>query len=1038
MKKVLYQKLKQTLGMKSFFILLLVLLNSTAQAQNLNVSGTVKSATDNVPMIGVTVMITGSSTGTVTDLDGNYALRNVPAGATLQFSYVGYVSQKISVNGQVHINVTMHEDSKTIDEIVVIGYGVQKKSDVTGAISSVKSDDLLNSPSSDAASALQGRVSGVQVVNNSGAPGTAPTIRVRGYSSNGSSNPLYIVDGLKVSDISYLDPSSIKSMEILKDAASAAIYGAEAGNGVILITTKNGDKGKTKISFDAQWTFSSLSKKIDLMNAEQFKKFYSEGAGNTFTQLCNTYNIEGTDTDWQDEMYETGKIQKYNLGLQGGNDQGTFFMTIGYMNNDGMIKMDKDYYQRVTAQINASYKLRPWLEVGTSNTLTHSKSSTLSEDSRYGLMRGIVLADPLTPVYYNTLPSYMENNIANGMHPIQAADGRYYGYSWQLGGASNPLAMVENQTLAYKRAFVNGMTYANITPIKNLVFTTRLGYTMGSLNENDFHPIYLDAYDSSADTDLRLVNGTYQTVYYQWENFANYSLKTKAGDFSIMAGMSYSDYEQNNSGGLTNAVSSNANNFYYLDYSTNGADDYVTGGKTKRRQIAYYGRFGWSFLNRYNAQFNFRADSYDSAYLDLNHNWGYFPSVSIGWTFSNEPFMKNLVGKAFTYGKFRGSYGVNGSISNLGGYMYAATLQTGQYDISSNTANTAYWLDNKLYQGTYPSNSLANPKLRWERSKQIDFGLDLRFFNDRLSTTIDYYHKLTDGLLIQSVSPLSTGTKTVYQNLGKVINSGVEIELEWRDNIGDFSYGIKGNIATVNNKVEEYRGKDTRLGGSGLLAASSQLTYFEEGYPLWYIRGYQLDGIDPQTGAPIYHDFDGVDGISEADRTDLGSAIPDFTYGITLTAAYKGFDLSIYGTGASGNKLVYGMMSTSDQVWNNRPQFLYEGRWTSAGSAATMPSAQYQIYDPRFYNSNAFVFDASFFKIKQIQFGYTLPKNLLQKIGIETVRTFVSLDNFFTFTDYPGSDPEVNGSGSAYSALAIDYGGYPMSKSVSFGVNVSF
>ena len=366
MKKVLYQKLKQTLGMKSFFILLLVLLNSTAQAQNLNVSGTVKSATDNVPMIGVTVMITGSSTGTVTDLDGNYALRNVPAGATLQFSYVGYVSQKISVNGQVHINVTMHEDSKTIDEIVVIGYGVQ--------------------------------------------------------SSNGSSNPLYIVDGLKVSDISYLDPSSIKSMEILKDAASAAIYGAEAGNGVILITTKNGDKGKTKISFDAQWTFSSLSKKIDLMNAEQFKKFYSEGAGETFTQLYNTYNIEGTDTDWQDEMYETGKIQKYNLGLQGGNDQGTFFMTIGYMNNDGMIKMDKDYYQRVTAQINASYKLRPWLEVGTSNTLTHSKSSTLSEDSRYGLMRGIVLADPLTPVYYNTLPSYMENNIANGMHPIQAAD----------------------------------------------------------------------------------------------------------------------------------------------------------------------------------------------------------------------------------------------------------------------------------------------------------------------------------------------------------------------------------------------------------------------------------------------------------------------------------------------------------------------------------------------------------------------------------------------------------------------------------------
>lgn len=1038
MKQIFLRNQKWTHLMKGLFVLMFMCIASTICAQNINVSGTIKSAVDDEPIIGVTVMVVGTTNGGVTDIDGHFSLHNVPAKGSLRISYVGFVTQTIAVNGRKTIDVTMQEDTKTIDEVVVIGYGMQKKSDVTGAISSVKSDELLNSPISDAASALQGRVSGVQVVNNSGAPGSTPTIRVRGYSSNGSSNPLYIVDGLKVSDISYLEPSSIKSMEILKDAASAAIYGAEAGNGVILITTNEGEKGKTKITFDAQWSFTKLANKIDLMNAGQFKNFYSEGTGDAFNNLYDTYNIAGTDTDWQDEMYETGKIQKYNLGVQGGNDQGNFFVALGYMNNDGMIKLDKDYYKRVTGQINASYKLRPWLEVGTNNTITYSKSSTLSEDNRFGLMRGVVLADPLTPVYYKTLPDYMENNIANGMHPLKSPEGQYYGYSWQVGGAANPLAMTNNQTLAYKRAFVNGMTYANITPVKNLVFTTRLGYTLGSLNQNDFHPVYLDSFNASSDTDLRLVNATYQTSYYQWENFANYMLDTKAGEFSIMAGMSYSAYEQNSSGGLTNQVSSNADNFYYLDYSTNGADDYVNGGKHQRRQIAYFGRLGWSFLDRYNLLFNFRADSYDSAYLDLNHNWGYFPSISVGWTFSNEPFMENVMGKAFSYGKLRASYGVNGSISNLGGYMYAAALQTGQYDIANNTANMGYWLDNKLYQGTYPSSALANPKLRWERSKQIDLGLDLRFFDGRLSATADYYYKLTDGLLIGSVSPLSTGTKTVYQNLGKVSNTGVELELEWRDNIGDFTYGIKGNIATVKNKVKEYKGEGTRLGGSGLLASSSPLTYFEEGYPLWYIRGYQFDGVDSQTGAPIYHDFDGVDGISEADRTDLGSAIPDFTYGVTLTAAYKGFDLNVYGAGANGNKLVYGMMSTSAEVWNNRPTFVYDGRWTAPGDKATNPSAMYQINDPRFCNSSAFVYDASYFKIKQIQLGYTLPKHILNKIGIDTVRAFVSLDNFFTFTDYPGSDPEVNGSGTAYSALALDYGGYPMAKSVSFGINLAF
>lgn len=317
-------------------------------------------------------------------------------------------------------------------------------------------------------------------------------------------------------------------------------------------------------------------------------------------------------------------------------------------------------------------------------------------------------------------------------------------------------------------------------------------------------------------------------------------------------------------------------------------------------------------------------------------------------------------------------------------------------------------------------------------------GLDLRFFKSRLTATLDYYHKITDGLIVASVAPLSTGTQIQYQNLGKVTNDGLELELEWRDNIGDFSYGIKGNFASVSNKVKEYKGEGTRLGGASLAASSTNLTYFEEGYPLWYIRGYQLDGVDTKTGEPIYHDFDDNGQITENDRTNLGSAIPDFTYGLTLNAAYKGFDLMVYGTGASGNKLVYGIMSTTPESRQNRPTFLYNDRWTSGHTTASMPGAVYQINDNRFYNSDAFVFDASYFKIKQIQLGYTLPKKWLTPIGLETVRAYLSLDNFFTFTSYPGTDPEVNGSAAGSQYLALDLGGYPMAKSFSFGFNVAF
>jgi TonB-linked SusC/RagA family outer membrane protein len=1026
---IIKQAVSETKGTSEFVI-----------QQQKTISGKVIDSSGS-PLPGVSVVVKGTTDGTITDSNGKYSISKVSQNNILQFSFVGMKTQEIVIGGKSEINVKLEDETIGLGEVVAIGYGVQKKSNITGAISSIKAEDLAGSLVSNAASAIQGKVSGVQVVNTSGAPGSAPTIRVRGYSSNGKSDPLFIVDGLKVKDINYLEPSSIKSMEILKDAASAAIYGAEAGNGVILITTKSGNKGQTKVSMDVLYSSSTLASKVDLLNADKYKQYYTEAYGDAFTSLYNQYNIAGTNTDWQDVMYGTGKMQKYNVSVQGGNESGNMFLSLGYMNNDGMVTMDRDFYQRFTGQINSSYKIKPWMEVGTNNTITNVKNSTLSENNvQYGMMKGILVQDPLTPVVYNpnNLPARIQAAVAKGLHPVKDDNGNYYGYSWGDDGM-NPLADVQVSDMANRSFFINGMTYVNLKPFKNFVFTSRVGYSLGNYASNSYTPTRLNGFFKDVDTNLDLKASQITSKYYQLENFFNYSIETqKAGNFSVMAGTSYINNEINSVGTQTNGLLSEKPNFLYMDYSTSSANDFVTGNLSYRRQIAYYGRLGWDYMNRYNVQANMRMDSYDSAYLDLEHNWGNFPSVSVGWTFSNENFLKSIMGRVFTYGKLRASYGVNGSISNLGNYMYAATLRTGQYDLTGKTANMAYWLDNQLYQGVYPNSILANPKLRWERSKQMNFGLDLRFFNDRLSTTVDYYNKLTDGLLVQSVAPLVTGAATVYQNLGKVTNNGIELELGWKDKIGDFSYDIKGSFATVKNNVKEFKGEGTRISGSGMLGMSNAMTYFEEGYPLWYIRGYKMTGVNEKTGEPIFADLTGEGEITDADRTNLGKAIPDFTYGLTLSLGYKNFDFSVFGTGASGNKLVYAMMTTDPSSRNNRPNFLYEGRWTSGSTNATLPSAVYQINDPRFYNSDAFVFDASFFKIKQIQLGYTLSKRMLSSIGIESLRTYVLLDNFFTFTKYPGSDPEINASSNTSSAMALDYGGYPIAKSLSFGINVTF
>lgn len=1027
------------------------------QNQKKTITGKVTdSKGESIP--GVSVVVKGTTVGITTDVSGNYSLEVPVNSQFLSFSFVGMKTQEIPIGEQTNINVVLEEETVGIEEVVAIGYGIQKKSDVTGAIASVSSEDLANRSTTNVASGLQGKVSGLQVINNSGSPGSSSTLRVRGFSSNGNSDPLYIVDGLKVPNIDFLEPENIESMEILKDAASAAIYGAEAGNGVILITTKSGSDGEGKIFFNIQTTISNLAKNVELLNAEEYTTYMLEAAPEREEDLYKYYynepssyiNNKLVDTDWQNEFYEAGLRQRYNFGVQGGNNRGTYFVSLAYLDHEGIVIGSQDSYKRFSGQINGDYKIKKWLDVSTSNVIERSNSKKISENAVwYGAtMSRLSLMDPLTPVEYEDgeagASPWVREAIDNGNNLlINPETGNYYGVSyWSV---ENPIGTLQKNDTYSKTFGVNGTIDVNLKPLKNLVFTSRLGYRFNNFYSYDYqHPAWTSI--SSPESTMNMVVQQFGSVYYQWENFANYSFDIQKNSFSVLAGTSFNKIENDNLYVKTDELENDLENFRYIDYSTSTANDMVAGNTTERAQIAYYGRLSWSYDSKYYIQCNFRADSYDASKLDLSNSWGFFPSVSTGWTITNENFTQNINKEVLSFAKLRASYGVNGSISNLNGYMYASSLKTGANALG--TSSYKYILNNQLHTGIYPDLFLANPELRWEESVQFDIGLDLRLFNNKLSFTADYFNKNTDGLLVLTTSSLITGTNYSWQNAGKINNKGYEFDLGWKETIGkDFKYEVHANIATVSNNVDEYLGENVRFGGTSLAGSTIPLSYFEEGYPVWYLRGFKVSSINSEDGRPIFEDISKDGQITDADKTLIGSGVPDFTYGMTLNLQYKSFDFILFGTGSHGSEIFYGISNLNNEL-QNRPKFLYEDRWTSDNTMAARPSAFFQN-DPNYFYSDDFVFDGSFFKIKQIQLGYNIPAKFLSKIGATALRAYVSLDDWFTFTKYPGVDPEirpesgnsglsVTGTSGGVSAMAIDFGGYPIAKSTMFGLNLTF
>lgn len=983
----------------------------------------------NDPMIGVSIVEKGTTNGVITDLEGNYVL-SVAEGATIIYSYIGYITQEKKAVAGV-MNITLVEDAKTLDEVVVVGYGVQKKSSVTGAISQVKAEDMQNRTISNAPAALQGKTAGVQVIQTSAAPGSSPTVRVRGYSSNVSSNPLYVVDGIRLSDISGIDPNDIASMEVLKDAASAAIYGAEAGNGVVLISTKKGKSGQGKITYDFQWSSQSLARIPKMLNAEQYIDYMVES--NVYSEEYLLDNWDGvTNTSWTDMAFENSQMQKHNISFTNGSERGNYYLSLTYLDNNGIVKGDADVYRRLTATINSEYEIKPWLKVGTTNQIEKYNVRSVSSNNEYGsLLASILQYDPLTPFSYtyDNLPSNMLKAMNEGKHLLQDGDGNYYSVSKFLAGESyHPMVMRDNNIGRNSGFNVNGSIYADFKPFNGFTFTSRFGYRLsGTRQSNTDLPFYGNATQSR---DFVSHNATSSTsIYYQWENFANYMKTFGMHTVSGMVGMSFQESTYDNvygslSANGEDAVKKNDPLFYFLNYASASATKGVSGEKTRSVKMSYFGRVGYDYGGRYLLQASLRADAADLSQLPASNRWGYFPAVSVGWTVSEEKFFSPLK-KHVSNLKLRASWGQNGSLAALSGYPYSTDMALGGI--------YPFAVGNSYVTGAAPS-SMGNDQLKWETSEQINVGIDARFFNDRLTFSMDYFDKKTKDLLVTGTTPsLIIGGTTSPMNAGNVSNKGWEFELGWRDHIGDFNYSVRANLATLKNKVTYLDPSLTRL--SGVNFHTSTITYFEKGYPVYYFRGYKFKGVDPETGNPTFHDLDESGDLNDGDLTYIGDAIPDFTYGITLTAAWKGFDLTVFATGSQGNDVFNCINRPDIPTYNKMREIFYDNRWTESNKSGTVPRAGANNMD-KYQISDALVYDGSYFKIKQIQLGYSLPKNLLKKVFVNNLRLYASLDDFFTFTKYPGFDPEA--AANATAGMGVDKGAYPCSKKVVLGFNIEF
>ena len=1015
--------------MRILLLLCLWLTVVTVEAQ-IQVNGRIIQLEDNEPAIGATVMIKGTTIGTITDYDGQYSINVPDRNAVLVFSYTGFATQEWIVGEGNTLDIILEESVSQLDEIVVTGYGVQLRSNISGSVSSIDAEDIAERPILRVEQALQGRAAGVQVAQVSGSPGSALTVRVRGVGTINNSDPLYIVDGIPVTGLDFLNPNDIESINVLKDAASAAIYGSRGANGVVLITTKGGKRNQAgRISYDAYYGIQRPARLLDLLDAREYATLQNEAyinAGKTPLPEFANPDVMGEGTDWQEAIFESAPITSHQLTFMGGGEKSSVTLSGNYFSQDGIVGGDKANFERTTIRLNSSNDLKSWLTIGTNLGFTWLQRDAILENTQYDspIVRALNM-DPVTP--------------------IKKADGTYAYSSYSSTDVANPVNAIEQTFNEWTTNRFVGSVYGDFKLAKGLTFRSAYSLDITFAVQRIFYPKFdLSNVPSISDAPpeeksltnaVTVANNNWRNN--QWENVLTYQTNfNNLHDLTLIAGTTALENRYDNSGGANTNLPSNKWEDAYISNTIDPIEAQSSYQSASESSLfSWFGRVNYELDNTYLFSATFRADG--SSRFGANNRYGYFPSFSAGWIMSHADWWKI---EDINFFKVRSSWGQNGN-NNIGDYSYTTVVYSGQ--------NYTFGPDETITNGSVALTS-ANPDLKWETSTQFDIGLDMEMYNGRINFTADYYIKKTSDMLYPAPIPLVAGTAAPIQNVATAENRGLELTLLYRNNEHAFSYAIGGNIAFVTSEVT-----GLGLGGDPVLSgyvqfANANAAKTDVGHPVASFYGYQTDGIF-QTAEEVeaaafqndgtapgdirYKDLNNDGVIDINDQTYIGNPTPAFTYGFTADMGWKGFELNLFFSGSEGND-IFNNTVRYDFSYVNRPATALN-RWTGPGTSNDQP--RYSLNDP---NQNArisdrFVEDGSFLRLKTLQIGYNLPDAWLQKMKFEKFKIYVTAQNLITFTKYSGLDPEIGNVGGSLE-IGIDRGFYPQARTIMGGVSLTF
>src|SRR6056297_1072033 len=921
-------------------LMVFTLLSGFLIAQQHEVEGIVKDAETGELIPGASVLEQGTLTGTITDWNGSFSLTVSSPDAILEISSVGYEKSIVPVENRTTIQVSLQLELTELDEVVVIGYGTQKKKVVTGAIASVSGEDINSTPTLRVDQAMQGRTAGVQVTNLSGQPGEAPTVRIRGAGTTGNAEPLYIVDGMAVGGIDYLNPGDIESIEVLKDAASAAIYGARAANGVVLITTKSGTAGAMNVTYSGYYGIQNVAKTIDMLDADQYRELMNEGARNAgLSEPFDMNEIAPHNTDWQDHLFEeNAPMTNHELSVTGGKEGTSYSSSISYYSQEGIIGGDKSKFERLTGRLNTRSQVNEFINFGSNLAYSHIIRRGISSNGSFNSAYSSALnMDPLTPVYEDD-PAVLETYPYDAEPVVTNSEGRVYGISNYVGAEIvNPLALLEIQTAETRVDKLVGNVFGELELLDGLKFKSSLGIDLAYVLNDSYRPLYFLNGAQLNDDKTSVSKGMQRYFTWQWENTLSYTKQVGDHNFSALAGMTArkSDYEDLS--GFNAKVPITDPDHVYLNMATDTVWT-ASGGASHSALLSAFGRITYDYKDKYSFTGILRRDG--SSRFGSNRRYGIFPSVGVAWVISDEEFMPELGPVNFL--KFRASYGVNGN-QEIGDYQFISVMDKSR----------GYIFGGGRMVGASPG-YIENADIRWEESTQLDIATDIRAYNSRLVATIDYYIKTTGGLLERIPIPAHVGNDPPFANVGSVRNQGVELAVNWRHVVNGLRYSVGVNGAYNQNEMTNIGNQEGVLPGA-TWAVAGMVTRTEIGLPIAYFYGYQTDGIFQNEQEIFQHigstgntlqpnakpgdvrfvdvNKDGV--ISPEDRTMIGNPTPDWKFGMNGTANYKNFDIGFLITGTYGNDIFNGMQR-QDLRYTNRTTDVLE-RWTAENPSNTAP-----------------------------------------------------------------------------------------------------